>query len=350
MMSKTVLMKGNEALAESAIRAGCTHYFGYPITPQNEIPAYMAKEMPGRGRCFLQAESEVAAINMVFGASGAGARTMTSTSSPGMSLKQEGLSYLAGAELPCVVVNMMRGGPGLGGIAGSQADYFQATRGGGNGDYRSIVLAPGNVQELADLTVSAFELADKYRMVVTILGDGYLGQMSEPVVLPEPAVNPPAKPWAVSGAKGRDPNKVMSLRLSPEDYLEKHNIHLQELYSQVEKKESKAEQFMTEDADYVIVSYGTSSRIARKAVKKLREEGVKAGLFRPITLWPYPMKELHELSKKVKKVLTVEMSAGQMLEDVNIAVNGAAEVDFLGKLGGAVPESAEIIKIVKSYG
>ncbi|MDA3809435.1 MAG: 3-methyl-2-oxobutanoate dehydrogenase subunit VorB [Spirochaetaceae bacterium] len=348
-MSKTVLMKGNEALAEAAIRAGCTHYFGYPITPQNEIPAYMAKEMPGRGGCFLQAESEIAAINMVFGASGAGARTMTSTSSPGMSLKQEGLSYLAGAELPCVVVNMMRGGPGLGGIAGSQADYFQATRGGGNGDYRSIVLAPGNVQELADLTVDAFELADKYRMVVTILGDGYLGQMSEPVILPEPTVNPPAKPWAVSGNKGRKPNQVMSLRLSPEDYLEKHNIHLQELYSRVEKEIPKAENFLTDDADYIIVSYGTSSRIVRKAVKALREEGIKAGLFRPITLWPYPMKELNELSKKVKKVLTVEMSAGQMLEDVKVAVNGAAEVDFYGKMGGAVPESAEIIKIVKSY-
>jgi 2-oxoglutarate ferredoxin oxidoreductase subunit alpha len=348
-MSKTVLMKGNEALAEAAIRAGCTHYFGYPITPQNEIPAYMAKEMPGRGGCFLQAESEIAAINMVFGASGAGARTMTSTSSPGMSLKQEGLSYLAGAELPCVVVNMMRGGPGLGGIAGSQADYFQATRGGGNGDYRSIVLAPGNVQELADLTVDAFELADKYRMVVTILGDGYLGQMSEPVILPEPTVNPPAKPWAVSGNKGRKPNQVMSLRLSPEDYLEKHNIHLQELYSRVEKEIPKAENFLTDDADYIIVSYGTSSRIVRKAVKALREEGIKAGLFRPITLWPYPMKELNELSKKVKKVLTVEMSAGQMLEDVKVDVNGDAEVDFYGKMGGAVPESAEIIKIVKSY-
>jgi 2-oxoglutarate ferredoxin oxidoreductase subunit alpha len=348
-MSKTVLMKGNEALAEAAIRAGCTHYFGYPITPQNEIPAYMAKEMPGRGGCFLQAESEIAAINMVFGASGAGARTMTSTSSPGMSLKQEGLSYLAGAELPCVVVNMMRGGPGLGGIAGSQADYFQATRGGGNGDYRSIVLAPGNVQELADLTVDAFELADKYRMVVTILGDGYLGQMSEPVILPEPTVNPPAKPWAVSGNKGRKPNQVMSLRLSPEDYLEKHNIHLQELYSRVEKEIPKAENFLTDDADYISVSYGTTSRIVRKAVKALREEGIKAGLFRPITLWPYPMKELNELSKKVKKVLTVEMSAGQMLEDVKVAVNGAAEVDFYGKMGGAVPESAEIIKIVKSY-
>jgi len=348
-MSKTVLMKGNEALAEAAIRAGCTHYFGYPITPQNEIPAYMAKEMPGRGGCFLQAESEVAAINMVFGASGAGARTMTSTSSPGMSLKQEGLSYLAGAELPCVVVNMMRGGPGLGGIAGSQADYFQATRGGGNGDYRSIVLAPGNVQELADLTVDAFELADKYRMVVTILGDGYLGQMSEPVILPEPKVNPPAKPWAVSGNKGRKPNQVMSLRLTPEDYLEKHNIHLQELYSNVEDKEPRAEQFLCDDAEFIIVSYGTSSRIVRKAVKQLREEGIKVGLFRPITLWPYPMKELNELSKKVQKVLTVEMSAGQMLEDVKVAVNGLAEVDFYGRLGGAVPESAEIINIIKGY-
>jgi len=349
-MSKSVLMKGNEVLAEAAIRAGCTHYFGYPITPQNEIPAYMSKEMPKRGGCFLQAESEVAAINMVFGASGAGARVMTSSSSPGMSLKQEGITYLAGAELPCVVVNMMRGGPGLGGIAGSQADYFQATRGGGNGDYRTIVLAPGNVQELADLTVEAFDLADKYRMVVMILGDGYLGQMSEPVVLPEPDVKPPAKPWAVSGAKGREPNKVMSLRLTPEDYLEKHNIHLQELYKKVEGEVTQSESFMTDDADYLIVSYGTSSRIARKAVKMLRQEGVKVGLFRPITLWPFPMKELHELSKKVKKVLTVEMSAGQMLEDVNIAVNGVTEVDFLGRLGGALPEANEIAKRVKSYG
>jgi len=349
-MSKSVLMKGNEVLAEAAIRAGCTHYFGYPITPQNEIPAYMSREMPKRGGCFLQAESEVAAINMVFGASGAGARVMTSSSSPGISLKQEGITYLAGAELPCVVVNMMRGGPGLGGIAGSQADYFQATRGGGNGDYRTIVLAPGNVQELADLTVEAFDLADKYRMVVMILGDGYLGQMSEPVVLPEPDVKPPAKPWAVSGAKGREPNKVMSLRLTPEDYLEKHNIHLQELYKKVEGEVTQSESFMTDDADYLIVSYGTSSRIARKAVKMLRQDGVKVGLFRPITLWPFPMKELHELAGKVKKVLTVEMSAGQMLEDVNIAVNGVTEVDFLGRLGGALPEANEIVTKVKSYG
>ena len=349
-MSKSVLMKGNEVLAESAIRAGCTHYFGYPITPQNEIPAYMSKEMPKRGCCFLQAESEIAAINMVFGASGAGARVMTSSSSPGVSLKQEGISYLAGAELPCVVVNMMRGGPGLGGIAGSQADYFQATRGGGHGDYRTIVLAPGNVQEIADLTVQAFDLADKYRMVVMILGDGYLGQMSEPVILPEPDVNPPSKPWAVSGAKDREPNKVMSLRLTPEDYLEKHNIHLQEIYKKVEEEVTLSESFMTDDADYLIVSYGTSSRIARKAVKALREEGVKVGLFRPVTLWPFPMKELHDLSKKAKKVLTVEMSAGQMLEDVDIAVNGVTEVDFLGKMGGALPEANEIIKIVKSYG
>ncbi|MBN2658385.1 MAG: 3-methyl-2-oxobutanoate dehydrogenase subunit VorB [Spirochaetales bacterium] len=349
-MSKSVLMKGNEVLAEAAIRAGCTHYFGYPITPQNEIPAYMSKEMPKRGGCFLQAESEIAAINMVFGASGAGARVMTSSSSPGLSLKQEGISYLAGAELPCVVVNMMRGGPGLGGIAGSQADYFQATRGGGNGDYRTIVLAPGNVQEIADLTVQAFDLADKYRMVVMILGDGYLGQMSEPVILPEPDVKPVPKPWAVSGAKGREPNKVMSLRLTPDDYLEKHNIHLQELYKKVEGEVTQSEAYMTDDADYLIVSYGTSSRIARKAVKMLRNEGVKVGLFRPVTLWPFPMKELHDLSKKVKKVLTVEMSAGQMLEDVNIAVNGVTEVDFLGKLGGALPEANEIVKIVKSYG
>ncbi len=349
-MSKSVLMKGNEVLAEAAIRAGCTHYFGYPITPQNEIPAYMSKELPGRGGVFLQAESEVAAINMVFGASGAGARCMTSTSSPGMSLKQEGISYLAGAELPCVVVNMMRGGPGLGGIAGSQADYFQATRGGGNGDYRSIVLAPGNVQELADLTVRAFDLADKYRMVVTILGDGYLGQMSEPVVIPEPVVNPPEKPWAVSGNKGRKSNKVMSLRLTPDDYLEKHNIHLQELYSQVQDEVVTSEEYMTEDAEYLIVSYGTSSRISRKAVKTLRADGIKVGLFRPVTLWPFPFKELGDLSSRMKKVLTVEMSAGQMLEDVKVAVNGQAEVDFYGRLGGLLPATDEIIKKVKSYG
>lgn len=296
-MNNKVLMKGNEAIGEAAIIAGCTHYFAYPITPQNEIPAYMARRLPEVGGTFLQAESELAAINMVFGASAAGTRVMTSSSSPGVSLKQEGISYLAGAQLPAVVVNMMRGGPGLGNIAGSQGDYWQATRGGGNGDYRTIVLGPANVQELADLTVKAFDLADRYRMVVMILGDGFLGQMSESLELPRPSGEHFEKPWALTGASGRKHNVIASLRLTPEGELERHNLKLMEIYRQVEEHERMWEADRCEDADFVLVAYGTSSRISRAAVNILRKKGIRAGLFRPISLYPFPYGELKEAAR-----------------------------------------------------
>jgi 2-oxoglutarate ferredoxin oxidoreductase subunit alpha len=348
-MSKTVLMKGNEALAEAAIIAGCTHYFAYPITPQNEIPAYMAQRMPQVGGTFLQAESELAAINMVMGAAAGGARTMTSTSSPGMSLKQEGISYLCGSELPCVVVNVMRGGPGLGGIAGAQGDYFQATRGGGNGDYRTIVLAPSNAQEMADFTVEAFDLADRYRIVVIILADGYLGQMSEALVLPEPSGKTFEKPWALTGRKGRAKNLIASMRLVPDTALEEHNLHLQEKYDLISENERRADEYLTDDAEWLIVAYGTSARVSRKAVDRLRAEGVKVGLFRPQTLWPFPDQELREASKGCGKVLAVEMSHGQMVEDVKLALNGSVEVDFHGRAGGAVPALNDIIERINSY-
>lgn len=350
-MKEKVLMKGNEALGEAAIIAGCRHYFAYPITPQNEIPQYMSYRMPQVNGTFLQAESEVAAINMVYGAAAAGARTMTSSSSPGISLKQEGISYLCGAELPAVVVNMMRGGPGLGNIAGSQADYFQATKGGGHGDYKLIVLAPANVQELADLTVTAFDLADQYRAVVMILGDGFLGQMSEALVLPEPSGKKFDKSdWALTGASGRKPNIVYSLRLSPEDALEKVNFRLQAKYKEIEKNEVRYETYMTEDAEYILVGFGTSSRLCRSAVNTLRKEGIKAGLFRPITLWPFPSNALAQAASKSKKVLVVEMNAGQMIEDVRLSLGSSADIDFYGKLGGIVPEEDEIRERVKNYG
>lgn len=349
-MSNRILMKGNEAVGEAAIIAGCRHYFAYPITPQNEIPAYMSKRLPEVDGTFLQAESELAAINMVFGASAAGARAMTSSSSPGISLKQEGISYLAGAQLPCVIVDMMRGGPGLGNIAGSQADYFQATRGGGNGDYRTIVIAPASVQELADMTVKAFDLADEYRTPVIILGDGYLGQMSEPFVLPEPTGKKFDKPWALTGAKGRKHNIVASLRLVPENVLEELNLELEKTYNIISEKEVMYESYLLEDAEYVLVAYGTSARISRSAVNILRKEGIKAGLFRPITLWPYPYRELKAESKNAKRILTVEMSLGQMVEDVRLAVMDDERVDFYGRTGGMLPEAEEIIRRVKSYG
>lgn len=346
-----VLMKGNEALGEAAIIAGCRHYFAYPITPQNEIPQYLSYRLPEVDGTFIQAESEVAAINMVYGAAAAGARVMTSSSSPGISLKQEGISYLCGAELPAVVVNMMRGGPGLGNIAGSQADYFQATKGGGHGDYHCLVLAPGNVQELADLTVEAFDLADQYRIVVMILGDGYLGQMSEGLVLPKPTGKVFDKSsWALTGAKGRDHHIVYSLRLSPEDALEKVNFRLQEKYQEITRKEVRYENYKTEDAEYLLVGFGTSSRLCREAVNILRKSGIKAGLFRPITLWPFPEKELAKAAKGVKKTLVVEMNAGQMLEDVRLSIGTDKPIDFYGKMGGIVPVADEIIERVKSYG
>ncbi len=349
-MSDRILMKGNEAVGEAAIIAGCRYYFAYPITPQNEIPAYMAKRLPEVGGTFLQAESELAAINMVFGASAAGARVMTSSSSPGISLKQEGISYLAGAELPCVIVDMMRGGPGLGNIAGSQADYFQATRGGGNGDYRIIVLAPASVQELADITVEAFDLADEYSIPVMVLGEGYLGQMSEPFILPEPTGKTFDKPWALTGAKGRKPNIIASMRLTPENLLEEHNLKLKRTYDTITEKEIRYESYLLDDAEYIIVAYGTSARISRSAITELRKSGIKAGLFRPISLWPYPYKELKKASLQAKKVLTVEMSLGQMVEDVRLAVEDNGKVDFYGRTGGMLPESDEIIRRVRSYG
>jgi 2-oxoglutarate/2-oxoacid ferredoxin oxidoreductase subunit alpha len=345
---RAVLMKGNEALGEAAIIAGCRFYFGYPITPQNEVPAYMALRLPQVGGTFIQAESEVAAINMVFGAAAAGARAMTSSSSPGVSLKMEGVSYLAGAELPAVVVNMMRGGPGLGNIAGAQGDYFQAVKAGGHGDYHSIVLAPSTVQELADLTVTAFDLADAYRMVVMILGDGYLGQMSEPIFLPEPSGKSFDKSgWALTGAAGREPRLVASIRLNPDDALEKHNQGLQAKYRRVSAAEVRWEEDQSADADYLLASFGLSARICRSAVHQLRREGIKAGLFRPITLWPFPTAQLAQAAARVRRVLVVEMNAGQMVEDVRLAHGGP--VDFLGTLGGITPEVDAIVERVKGY-
>ena len=358
-MAETVLMKGNEALAEAAIIAGCRHYFAYPITPQNEIPAYMARRMPQVGGTFIQAESEIAAINMVFGASAGGARAMTSSSSPGISLKQEGISYLSGAGLPAVVVNIMRGGPGLGNISGSQADYFQATRGGGHGDYRMIVLAPSSVQEIANLTIKAFDLADEYRIVVMILGDGFLGQISEPLTLPDSSGKSFDKTsWALTGAAGREPHLVMSLRLTPEEALEKVNLALQEKYRIITERERRFETYLGDDADYLLVGFGTAARICKGAVNSLRRSNIKAGLFRPISLWPFPYKELKAASRRVKKLLVVEMNSGQMLEDIRLALYASedgvsspssAEIDFYGKMGGTVTQIEEIIERVSSY-
>ena len=348
-MSEKILMKGNEALAESAIRAGCRFYYAYPITPQNEIPAYMAKYMPKAGGTFLQAESELAAISMVMGTSATGNRVMTSTSSPGMSLKQEGISYLSGCRLPCVIVNMMRGGPGLGNIAGAQGDYYQATRGGGNGDYRNIVLAPATVQEITEITVRAFDLADEYRIPVIILGDGYLGQMSEPVELPEPVINKKEKSWALTGAAGRHGKHIASIHLNPENALEQHNYLLNETYETIARKVQFYETYLTEDADYIVTAYGTMSRSAKKAIKILREQGIKAGLFRPISLWPFPGQKMAEIVKRKKKLLCLEMSFGQMLDDVLIACQKYIDVDFLGRPGGLIPDLEKIIERVKSY-
>jgi 2-oxoglutarate ferredoxin oxidoreductase subunit alpha len=344
-------MKGNDAIGEAAIIAGCRYYFGYPITPQNEIPAYMSRRLPQVGGTFVQAESEVASINMVFGASAAGKRVMTSSSSPGISLKQEGISYLAGAELPAVVVNMMRGGPGLGNISGAQSDYFQCTRGGGHGDYRTIALAPSTVQEAADLTVLAFELADKYRMTVIIAGDGFLGQMSEPLVLPEPPVVEFDKSsWAISGCRGREPRVVRSLRLKPEIKLEEHNNMLQERYREITEKEIRYETYLTEDATVLIAGFGIAARICKAAVNTLREEGIKAGLFRPITLWPFPYDQLEETAHSMDRVFVVEMNEGQMIEDVRFALGRKRDIGFYGKPGGTVPDVDEIIKRVKEHG
>ncbi|SMB88704.1 2-oxoglutarate ferredoxin oxidoreductase subunit alpha [Thermanaeromonas toyohensis ToBE] len=347
-MTEMVLMKGNEAVAEAAILAGCRYYFGYPITPQNEISEYMAKRMPEVGGVFLQAESELAAINMVYGAAGAGGRVMTSSSSPGISLMQEGLSYLAAAELPCVVINMMRGGPGLGGIQPSQADYFQAVKGGGHGDYHLVVLAPATIQEMIDLTIEAFDIADNYRVPVMVLGDGMLGQMMEAVNLRLPRKIPAtSKSWATTGAKGRARNIITTLYLDPAE-LEKHNLRLQEKYVWLKEREVRYEELNCEDAEIIIVAYGTTSRIARTAIKNARAEGIRVGLLRPITLWPFPAKAFKEiLERGAKAFLCIEMSAGQMVEDVRLAVDGKAPVYFYGRTGGVVPNPREVLEEIK---
>lgn len=340
-------MCGNEALAEAAIIAGCDAYFGYPITPQNEISAYMSRRMPQEGRVFLQSESELAAINMVFGASATGKRTMTSSSSPGISLMQEGISYLAGAELPAVVVNVMRGGPGLGNIAPSQGDYFQATRGGGHGDYRTIVFGPSSVQELADCMPLAFDLADLYRMPVMVLADGILGQMMEPIVLEQkPRRDLPAKGWALTGAEDRPQNIVRSLWLG-EGALEELNLRLRDRYEHIEKNEVLCEQHDVEDAEIVVVAYGVAARIVCGAVQKARQNGIKAGWIRPITLWPFPSEQISRAADELRIFLVVEMSNGQMLEDVKLAVSGKAPVVFYGRPGGGVPTVDEIFEMIK---
>lgn len=340
-------MCGNEALAESAILAGCDAYFGYPITPQNEIPAYMSRRMPEERRVFVQSESELAAINMVFGASATGKRAMTSSSSPGISLMQEGISYLAGAELPAVVVNVMRGGPGLGNIAPSQSDYFQATRGGGHGDYRTIVLGPSGVQEMVDFMPLAFDLADQYRMPVIILADGILGQMMEPVILEKKQGRElPAKDWALTGAKGRKQNIVRSLWLG-ERVLEELNYKLRDKYKQIEQNEVLCEQYRIDDADVVVVAYGIAARIVRSAVGRAREEGIKAGWIRPITLWPFPTEQVSKAADEFRIFLVVELSNGQMVEDVRLAVNGKSPVLFYGRPGGGVPNVDEILDKIR---
>ena len=346
-MAKKSLMCGNEALYEAAIEAGCRCYFGYPITPQNEISAYMAQRMPELGRVFIQSESELAAINMVFGASATGKRAMTSSSSPGISLMQEGMSYLAGAELPAVVVNVMRGGPGLGNIAPSQADYFQATRGGGHGDYRTIVLGPSSVQELVDCMPLAFDLADQYRMTVLILADGVLGQMMEPVVMePKPRRELPAKDWALTGADGRAQNIVRSLWLA-DGALEALNNRLQAKYRQIEENEVLFEEYRVEDSEIVVVAYGIAARIARAAIDKAREAGIRVGMIRPITLWPFPSRQISEAAEPFRVILAVEMSAGQMVEDVRLAVAGKAPVLLYGRSGGAIPTVDEVLKEIQ---
>ncbi|MBC7222436.1 3-methyl-2-oxobutanoate dehydrogenase subunit VorB [Candidatus Bipolaricaulota bacterium] len=345
-----VLMRGNEAMAEAAIRAGCRCYFCYPITPQGELVEYMARHLPRHGGVFLQAESEVAAINMVYGASAAGVRTMTSSSSPGISLKMEGISYLAGARLPAVIINVMRAGPGLGNIAPAQGDYFQATKGGGHGDYRLIVLAPSTVQEAAELVMLAFDLSDRYRVPAMILADGMLGQMMEPVELPAP-IPPekiPPKPWALTGAKGRAPNVASSFDLDPYRFREILRA-LWQTYREIEKNEVRWEEYETEDAELVLVAYGTMGRICRTVVRQARKEGLPVGLFRPITLWPFPYEPLRKLAERVPVLLTVELSSGQMWEDVRLSVEGRAKTPFYGELGGVVPTPQEILSEVKKY-
>lgn len=343
-----VLMKGNEAIGAAAIKAGCKYFFGYPITPQNEVPEYMSRELPKVDGVFLQAESEVSAINMVYGAAGAGARVMTSSSSPGIALKQEGISYIAGAELPCVIVNIVRGGPGLGGIQPAQSDYYQATRGGGNGDYRHVVYAPATIQETVDLVMESFEVADQYRIPVMVVGDGMIGQMMEPVEFNEPKKRPmPERNWITDGTKEeREPNIINSLFIDPQE-LEDHVLKLERKHDEIKKNETRYESYNVEDADVVVVAYGTTSRIAKNAITKCEEEGIKVGLIRPITLWPFPDEAFEAITDKTKGLLTVEMSTGQMIDDVKIAMNGKKPVHFYGRTGGMVPTPDAIVDEIK---
>jgi 2-oxoglutarate ferredoxin oxidoreductase subunit alpha len=348
-MEETRLMKGNEALAEAAIRAGCQGYFGYPITPQSEVLEYLAEEGRARGMVVLQAESELAAINMVYGAAGAGARAMTSSSSPGISLMQEGISYIASAELPCLIVNVNRGGPGLGTIQPAQGDYFQATRGGGHGDYRTIVLAPASVQEMADFVFDAFDLADKYRNPAMILADGALGQMMEKVSFREYDVRSHLvqKPWATTGkAEGRERNIITSLYIQP-DKMEQINLRLDEKYRRMKERETRSESILLDDADLVIVAYGLSARIAHRAVELAREQGLRVGLLRPITLFPFPTETVQDLARRTQGMLVVEMNAGQMVEDVRLAVEGKVPVQFYGRMGGIIPSPEEVVQALQ---
>ena len=344
------LMSGTSAIGEAAIQAGCRFYFGYPITPQNELPEYMAKrlaEVPGG--VFIQAESEIGAINMVLGASVVGERAMTSSSSPGMSLKQEGISYLAGQELPAVIVNVVRGGPGLGSIYSAQSDYFQATRGGGHGDYRTIVLAPASVQELADMTAEAFDLADTYRTPVIVLADGVLGQMMEPVKIPAPRkVGELDAVYILTGAKGRPSKAIHSFRMDPQDQ-EEHNWKLMRKYKLIEQREIRYETFLLDDAQMAVIAYGTAARIAKGAIKRMRKENMKVGMIRPKTLWPFPAQIIKETAKRIRDFFVFEMSAGQMIEDVKLALEGKGTVHFYGRPGGVLPAPIELYRIVTRH-
>ena len=346
-MAERVLMKGNEAIAEAAIRAGCRHYFGYPITPQTEVAAYMAKKLPKVGGVFLQAESEVASINMVYGAAATGTRVMTSSSTPGISLMAEGLSYIAGSDVPAFVVNVQRGGPGLGGIQPSQSDYFQATKGGGHGDYHMIVLAPASVQEMASLTIKGFNLADKYLMTAMILADGTIGQMMEPISFEDAEIETYEKPWALTGTEGKRPHNIVnSLYLKP-DELEQKNFERYERYAQVEENEPMWEEYMMEDAEICVVAFGIASRVAKNAVVAARAEGIKAGLIRPITLWPFPKKALRAAADRVKSFVSVELNMGQMIEDIRLATECKRPVSLCNRAGGMIPSPDQVLESIR---
>ncbi len=347
-MADKILMKGNEALAEAAIMAGCRHYFGYPITPQTEVAAYMAKRMPKIGGVFLQAESEIAAINMVIGAAAAGKRAMTSSSSPGISLKSEGISYLAGCDLPALIVNVQRGGPGLGGIQPSQSDYFQATCGGGHGDFHLLVLAPSSVQEMADLVAKGFDMAEKYRVPCMLLADGTMGQMMEPVSLTETKAEAHDKSWALTGTKGeRKPNIINSLALQPQE-LEKWNEDRFARYAQIEENEQMAESYLMEDAEYCVVAFGIASRVSKNAVDAARAKGIKVGMIRPITLWPFPEKVFKAAAKQCKSFLTVELNMGQMIKDVKLAIECQKPVALCCRTGGMIPSPEEVLAAIEN--